>query len=503
MRLMCDPKPGSSRLGLPILAAAVLGLLTPTSARAQGGPKVDVERLAAQLVGEDYRRAVNAEGDLSLASPAPAIAAILRERRRVQKLDIRARCDRVVDALLEGLIDDIMRPLSDRGYGAIIGLGGGTGAAMGHLIAASARAEDEVEEMSPEQRRARARAAREALVAIGPEVTFYLLRTPPGQALRSPEKRQALYQVSQRIAGAATDGGAALEAARGNLDLLGFAIAVGMRDERPAVRAAYQAFRDAALTAELARLDSEDYAERAAAEETLFRLAGLAKARVEHWAKSAPKDGHGRLAAERLGRRIRFRVSARLYEKMSRSFEGYDALDFRGRRSLVLEVERLGGVDGVPTLRAIMALEKSATVRLLAAVSLARLGDPVGLYRLQREGLAESLTIPLSDRLAIYLDQGIRYLNIKRFDRAEREFLRVLKLDPKNELALYNLACTYSLWGKIEKAFEFLKRTIDAGYDDLSHIESDPDLDPLRNEARYKELIEPIRRKKARADSRQ
>jgi pentatricopeptide repeat protein len=94
------------------------------------------------------------------------------------------------------------------------------------------------------------------------------------------------------------------------------------------------------------------------------------------------------------------------------------------------------------------------------------------------------------------MDQGLKYLTLDNYAKAEREFQKVLELQARNEIALYNLACTYSRWGKLDEAIEMLRRSIEAGFDDVSHMDKDPDLDPIRDDPRTKQLLDAIRQRK-------
>jgi hypothetical protein len=53
----------------------------------------------------------------------------------------------------------------------------------------------------------------------------------------------------------------------------------------------------------------------------------------------------------------------------------------------------------------------------------------------------------------------------------------------------YNIACSYSLLGMIDLAFSSLNKSINFGYKDLKHLETDSDLDRLRGEEQYKTII--------------
>ncbi len=56
-------------------------------------------------------------------------------------------------------------------------------------------------------------------------------------------------------------------------------------------------------------------------------------------------------------------------------------------------------------------------------------------------------------------------------------------------LGLYNLACAYALKKDKDKAFAYLEKAIEAGFQSKQFLETDSDLDLLRNDERFAELI--------------
>jgi tetratricopeptide (TPR) repeat protein len=56
----------------------------------------------------------------------------------------------------------------------------------------------------------------------------------------------------------------------------------------------------------------------------------------------------------------------------------------------------------------------------------------------------------------------------------------LVELAPEDFLARYNFACSLALAGRADEAIDALSRAILLGYDDLDHMESDPDLESLR-----------------------
>jgi adenylate cyclase len=57
-------------------------------------------------------------------------------------------------------------------------------------------------------------------------------------------------------------------------------------------------------------------------------------------------------------------------------------------------------------------------------------------------------------------------------------------------MLLYNLACMYARLGNNEEALKHLESAIDKGYGHKDWIEHDSDLDPIRESARFKALLE-------------
>jgi len=68
-------------------------------------------------------------------------------------------------------------------------------------------------------------------------------------------------------------------------------------------------------------------------------------------------------------------------------------------------------------------------------------------------------------------------------------FLKALQLKPNNPSSIYNIACIESLLGNIEEAVSVLKLSIEAGYDNLSHMLEDSDLDNIRHTEGFDECV--------------
>jgi len=66
---------------------------------------------------------------------------------------------------------------------------------------------------------------------------------------------------------------------------------------------------------------------------------------------------------------------------------------------------------------------------------------------------------------------------------------RLVELQPEDFLARYNLACSLARAGRLEEAIDALSRAVLLGYDDLDHMESDPDLESLHTHPDFQALL--------------
>lgn len=66
---------------------------------------------------------------------------------------------------------------------------------------------------------------------------------------------------------------------------------------------------------------------------------------------------------------------------------------------------------------------------------------------------------------------------------------KLSRLRPEDPLVFYNLACSYSLVKEVEKSIEAIKTAINNGYGDFEFIEQDKDLDNIRNDERFQQVL--------------
>lgn len=80
-------------------------------------------------------------------------------------------------------------------------------------------------------------------------------------------------------------------------------------------------------------------------------------------------------------------------------------------------------------------------------------------------------------------------LERKNGNITEAKKLYIKACNEKDSGACYNLACFFSLENSKGNALIFLEKSLVLGYSDWKNINSDKDLDPIRNEERFRELI--------------
>lgn len=71
--------------------------------------------------------------------------------------------------------------------------------------------------------------------------------------------------------------------------------------------------------------------------------------------------------------------------------------------------------------------------------------------------------------------------------------MRLARIRPTDAGVIYNLACSLSLTGGLAKSLEALEKAIEFGYDDVSHMRSDPDLANVRTLPAFDELTHRVR----------
>jgi tetratricopeptide (TPR) repeat protein len=93
---------------------------------------------------------------------------------------------------------------------------------------------------------------------------------------------------------------------------------------------------------------------------------------------------------------------------------------------------------------------------------------------------------------------GDHYTQRGQFERSLAIDRQLSKLEPKNPLVHYNLACSYSLNGDFDLAAASLEKALFFGYRDFKWLARDPDLRQLRKHPSFSMIKDKIREMKVR-----
>jgi predicted Zn-dependent protease len=70
---------------------------------------------------------------------------------------------------------------------------------------------------------------------------------------------------------------------------------------------------------------------------------------------------------------------------------------------------------------------------------------------------------------------------------------KLVKLQPANATAHYNLACSLALAKRKTAALDELRRAVQLGYRDFDWMQQDPDLEPLKEHPDFLSLLEALK----------
>lgn len=81
-------------------------------------------------------------------------------------------------------------------------------------------------------------------------------------------------------------------------------------------------------------------------------------------------------------------------------------------------------------------------------------------------------------------------LGRRRLDSAELLLRQWLQADPRDRSSWYNMACILALEGKNDNALDAFDNAVTAGWDDVDHSKSDPDLESIRDSERFRNALQ-------------
>jgi tetratricopeptide (TPR) repeat protein len=88
---------------------------------------------------------------------------------------------------------------------------------------------------------------------------------------------------------------------------------------------------------------------------------------------------------------------------------------------------------------------------------------------------------------------GALYTKAGRIAEGLKMDRKLVRLDPENPTAHYNLACSLALSKKRPDALRSLRKALSLGYDDLDWMEQDPDLEVLKADPEFRQLLSQLK----------
>jgi tetratricopeptide (TPR) repeat protein len=93
------------------------------------------------------------------------------------------------------------------------------------------------------------------------------------------------------------------------------------------------------------------------------------------------------------------------------------------------------------------------------------------------------------DDARAYIFFALTLVRAGRIEEAKVKAARAIELSPNDPLMFYNAACFYANVGEKDLALQSLRNGISIGYGFFEWIKRDPDLDSIRNEPEYIEMM--------------
>jgi len=122
---------------------------------------------------------------------------------------------------------------------------------------------------------------------------------------------------------------------------------------------------------------------------------------------------------------------------------------------------------------------------------LGRFDEPQEAFEIR---FLEDLLARVGETPDVLTHLGYLYTQVGRHRDALAIDRRMVALRPRDPVAHYNLACSHSNLGRINQGFAALKKALALGFRDIEHIREDEDLENLRRDPRWDELLSVINR---------
>ena len=96
---------------------------------------------------------------------------------------------------------------------------------------------------------------------------------------------------------------------------------------------------------------------------------------------------------------------------------------------------------------------------------------------------------------------GNLYTGSKMYVQGLKVDERLATLKQDDPIVHYNLACSYSLLKQPDRSFAALEKAVHLGYSDVEHMQNDSDLDAIRSDPRYQQVLDRMRSPERRSSA--
>lgn len=94
------------------------------------------------------------------------------------------------------------------------------------------------------------------------------------------------------------------------------------------------------------------------------------------------------------------------------------------------------------------------------------------------------------DNFIALMNRGVLYVSMGKLNKAESDYGKALAIKPLDSDLNFNLACLYALTDRQDLALDALQKSLEQGFDDISRLREDPDLQALRSLEEFTEILE-------------
>ncbi|UCG51056.1 MAG: protein kinase [Candidatus Latescibacterota bacterium] len=128
-----------------------------------------------------------------------------------------------------------------------------------------------------------------------------------------------------------------------------------------------------------------------------------------------------------------------------------------------------------------------------------RMEEAKEVYRRSLEAIEKHLDFNPDDSRAIYLG-ATALIDLGEPERARRWVRRAEAIDPEDPYLLYGVACFHSRLGDADEAVRYLEKAFGAGFAHKDWVEHDSDFDPIKDDPRFRALVDGMEQQDQRTD---